>query len=254
MKKIIYTTLALCSLFFVACDNEIDTDATSVSDYEFISFQDDILNFELNQSGTSERTITVYNSRKSSSDVTYNLEVLPLEFNGGQGTTISSDYYNVPSSVTIPANATSAQFDVTITDNGFGSGDRLVVGFADDNLALNPHPLRMDIVIVCPANELILDITFDNYAEETSWELYTDITTTPTLIASGSGYDDLDDQSIQQRLCIDNGDFGFVIYDAYGDGICCSFGQGSYSLTVNGEVIRQGGSFGANEVTTFSLP
>ena len=70
MKKIIYTTLVLGSLIFVACDSEIDADATSVSDYEFISFEDDILNFELNQSGTSVRTITVYNSRKSSSDVT----------------------------------------------------------------------------------------------------------------------------------------------------------------------------------------
>lgn len=254
MKKVLYTALVLFSFIFVACNNDIDADAISVSDYEFISFQDDALNFELNQSGVSTKTITVYNSRKSSSDKTYNLEVLPSEFNGGQGTTISSDFYNVPSSVTIPANASSAQFDVTITDNGFGSGDRLVLGFADDNSALNPHPLQMDIVIVCPMNELILDITFDNYAEETSWELYTDITTTPTLIASGSGYDDLDDQSIQQRLCIDNGDFGFVIYDAYGDGMCCSYGQGSYSLTVNGEVIHQGGSFGASEVTTFSLP
>lgn len=254
MKKVLYTALVLCSFIFVACDNEIDADATSVSDYEFISFQDDVLSFELNQSGTSARTITVYNSRKSSSDKTYNLEVLPIEFNDGQGTTISSDFYTVPSSVTIPANASSAQFDVSITDNGFGSGDRLVLGFADDNTALNPHPLRMDIVIVCPVNELILDITFDNYAEETSWELYSDISTSPTLIASGSGYGDLDDQSIQERLCIDNGDFGFVIYDAYGDGICCSFGQGSYSLTVNGEIIHQGGLFGANEVTTFSLP
>jgi hypothetical protein len=254
MKKVLYTALVLCSFIFVACDNEIDADATSVSDYEFISFQDDVLSFELNQSGTSARTITVYNSRKSSSDKIYNLEVLPIEFNDGQGTTISSDFYSVPSSVTIPANASSAQFDVTITDNGFGSGDRLVLGFADDNTALNPHPLRMDIVIVCPVNELILDITFDNYAEETSWELYSDVSTNPTLIASGSGYDDLDDQSIQERLCIDNGDFGFVIYDAYSDGICCSFGQGSYSLTVNGEIIHQGGSFGANEVTTFSLP
>jgi hypothetical protein len=243
MKKIL---VLLVIITVLSCDS--DNSFSTVSDYDFISFENDNVTFELDQDGESSQMITVYNSKTYSNDRTYNLEVL-LE-----STTISAESYAVPASVTIPANERSAQFGVTITDNGFGSGDRLVLGFADDNTALNPHPLQMDIVIVCPMNELILDITFDNYAEETSWELYTDITTTPTLIASGSGYDDLDDQSIQQRLCIDNGDFGFVIYDAYGDGMCCSFGQGSYSLTVNGEVIHQGGSFGASEVTTFSLP
>lgn len=243
MKKIL---VLLVIITVLSCDS--DNSFSTVSDYDFISFENDNVTFELDQDGESSQMITVYNSKTYSNDRTYNLEVL-LE-----STTISAESYAVPASVTIPANERSAQFGVTITDNGFGSGDRLVLGFADDNTALNPHPLQMDIVIVCPMNELILDITFDNYAEETSWELYTDITTTPTLIASGSGYDDLDDQSIQQRLCIDNGDFGFVIYDVYSDGMCCSFGQGSYSLTVNGEVIHQGGSFGASEVTTFSLP
>lgn len=243
MKKIL---VLLVIITVLSCDS--DNSFSTVSDYDFISFENDNVTFELDQDGESSQMITVYNSKTYSNDRTYNLEVL-LE-----STTISAESYAVPASVTIPANERSAQFDVTITDNGFGSGDRLVLGFADDNSALNPHPLQMDIVIVCPMNELILDITFDNYAEETSWELYTDITTTPTLIASGSGYDDLDDQSIQERLCIDNGDFGFVIYDVYSDGMCCSYGQGSYSLTVNGEVIHQGGSFGASEVTTFSLP
>ncbi len=243
MKKIL---VLLVIITVLSCDS--DNSFSTVSDYDFISFENDNVTFELDQDGESSQMITVYNSKTYSNDRTYNLEVL-LE-----STTISAESYAVPASVTIPANERSAQFDVTITDNGFGSGDRLVLGFADGNTALNPHPLQMDIVIVCPMNELILDITFDNYAEETSWELYTDITTTPTLIASGSGYDDLDDQSIQERLCIDNGDFGFVIYDVYSDGMCCSYGQGSYSLTVNGEVIHQGGSFGASEVTTFSLP
>ncbi|WP_422105981.1 hypothetical protein [Winogradskyella sp.] len=254
MKKFLYATLVLCAVVFVACDNSIESDAPSVSDYDFISFQDDNINFELNQDGASTRTITVYNSRPSSSDRTYDLEVLPLEFNDGVGTTISSDFYTVPTSVTIPANASSAEFDVTITDNEFGSSDRLVLGFANTNTAQNPHPLNLGIVIVCPVNELILDITFDDFAEETSWELYDLTSGTPTLITSGGNYGDLDNQTLQERICIDDGDFGFVIYDVYADGICCGFGQGSYSLTVNGEVIREGGSFGANETTTFSLP
>merc|ERR1712048_1224287 len=42
----------------------------------------------------------------------------------------------------------------------------------------------------------------------------------------------------------------FIIKDTYGDGICCSYGSGSYSVSVNGQtVVSQGGSFGSTEVT-----
>ena len=30
--------------------------------------------------------------------------------------------------------------------------------------------------------------------------------------------------------------YSFVISDTYGDGICCSYGNGSYSVTYNGTV------------------
>ena len=39
----------------------------------------------------------------------------------------------------------------------------------------------------------------------------------------------------------------------YGDGICCSFGNGSYSFCVNGEVVASGGSFNNSDVTSFCV-
>ena len=197
----------------------------------------------------------MYASRVSGSDRTLDLSVVPLDPNDATiGTNIASNLYTVPASVTIPANQSSAEFDVTITDNNLASGSRLVLDFADSVTAASPHPIVMNVTIVCPVNELIIDITFDQYAEETSWELYDLNGPAPVLVDSGDGYDDLDSTSIQVRSCIESGNFGFVIYDAYSDGICCAFGQGSYTLTLNGQQIATGGQFGANDVVTFSAP
>ena len=46
--------------------------------------------------------------------------------------------------------------------------------------------------------------------------------------------------------------YNFSIYDTYGDGICCAWGQGSYTLADgNGTVLASGGQFTDVESTTF---
>jgi hypothetical protein len=43
------------------------------------------------------------------------------------------------------------------------------------------------------------------------------------------------------------------IYDSGGDGICCDYGAGSYSLqTPSGDIIVSGGNFTGSETTKFS--
>ena len=42
----------------------------------------------------------------------------------------------------------------------------------------------------------------------------------------------------------------FTIADSFGDGICCSWGNGSYSVSYNGVVVASGGSFAASETTS----
>lgn len=249
-------------VFFLSCESEINTDVVSVSDFDLVTFEDDVVGFNLNQSETNTQTITVFTSRPTGSDRTFNLAVITDEavqtpFDGQFTTTVDNSLYEVPESVVIPANETSATFDVTITDGGLSSEDSIVIAFTSEEQSQNPFPLVLDIQIVCPVNSLILDINFDDFAEETRWELYDLNGVSPVLLNSGGdneAYDALDSESISVRLCIDSGDFGFVIYDAFGDGICCSFGEGSYTLTLNGEVIRSGGSFTNFELTEFTAP
>ncbi|MBT3169629.1 MAG: hypothetical protein HN334_07190, partial [Candidatus Cloacimonetes bacterium] len=93
-----------------------------------------------------------------------------------------------------------------------------------------------------------VNINFDNYASETSW----DIKLNGSVVQSGSGYSNGDDQ-FNQAYTFDSGNYTFSIYDSYGDGICCGFGDGSYTVTVDGTAVASGGEFESEETTAFTI-
>ncbi|MDG2426131.1 MAG: dockerin type I domain-containing protein, partial [Flavobacteriales bacterium] len=45
--------------------------------------------------------------------------------------------------------------------------------------------------------------------------------------------------------------YTLTVYDSFGDGMCCAFGEGSYVLTVGGVEMAAGGEFVDSESTTF---
>jgi hypothetical protein len=49
------------------------------------------------------------------------------------------------------------------------------------------------------------------------------------------------------------GCYTFNITDAYGDGMCCSYGNGSYKVVVNSQTLVIGGQFGATKTTSFCV-
>lgn len=103
----------------------------------------------------------------------------------------------------------------------------------------------------CTENEVIVSITFDNYPEETSWNIKNDAGTT---VASGTySSTNADGSTITETLCLTDDCYTFTINDTYGDGICCSYGNGSYTVTGSDGTIQSGGSFGASEATDFCL-
>lgn len=103
-------------------------------------------------------------------------------------------------------------------------------------------------------SNVTLSITFDNYPEETAWTLTNNSGQT---VASGGTYGSQADGSTLNIPigCLEDGCYNFTITDAYGDGICCSYGNGSYTLTNTdtGAVLASGGSFTSNETTNFCL-
>ena len=95
----------------------------------------------------------------------------------------------------------------------------------------------------CVAGPVTLTLVLDNYPAETSWTL----TSGGSTVASGSGYSSKG-STVTQTFNVPAAAYTFTIKDSYGDGICCSYGNGSYTLRdANNNVIASGGSFGASE-------
>jgi hypothetical protein len=99
----------------------------------------------------------------------------------------------------------------------------------------------------CDGLEFTLSITLDFYPEET--ELTITNTDTGELIETGGPYD-VDDsgETIETDFCLEDGCYYIEITDAYGDGICCDYGDGSWSLdNADNSVYESDGNFGAFE-------
>ncbi len=98
----------------------------------------------------------------------------------------------------------------------------------------------------CTSSEIQVEITIipDNYPAEVSWDLTNHFGQT---IAQGTFNDTV--------MCLDNtGCYNFTIYDSFGDGICCSYGNGSYTVSVDGNVVANGGNYTSSESTNFNCP
>ncbi|WP_106791535.1 T9SS type A sorting domain-containing protein [Aquimarina sp. Aq78] len=98
-----------------------------------------------------------------------------------------------------------------------------------------------------------LRITFDNYPEETSWEIKN---ANNQVVHSGGTYPSQPDGStLNITKTLGAGCYTLVFKDSYGDGICCSYGNGSYELTnsASGAVLASGGSFTSEDTKNFCV-
>ncbi|WP_431157778.1 T9SS type A sorting domain-containing protein [Winogradskyella poriferorum] len=123
-------------------------------------------------------------------------------------------------------------------------------GVPDQNTSNDSFVFGFEVSPEFSTNEIILNITTDNYASETTWEVRNSIN---VLIASG-GTTYANATTYQETITIPAFDecYTFTLFDSYGDGICCGFGTGSYNVEdENGNVLISGGDFGASESILF---
>ncbi|CAD5246300.1 Endonuclease I [Alteromonas sp. 38] len=100
----------------------------------------------------------------------------------------------------------------------------------------------------CESNSGSFSLVTDNYGSETSWT----ITNSANAVEyQGSGYES--NTTYSESVCLTDDTYTLTIQDSYGDGICCSFGSGSYSLTFDNVTVASGGEFTSSEATTFTL-
>ncbi len=97
-----------------------------------------------------------------------------------------------------------------------------------------------------------LSLTLDNWPAETSWQFLDE---NDTVIYSGGPYaEPTDDYTTKTATFTINPDlcYSFVIADSYGDGICCSSGNGFYELRADdNSLLATGGNIGFGTTNNF---
>jgi thiol-disulfide isomerase/thioredoxin len=89
-----------------------------------------------------------------------------------------------------------------------------------------------------------VNINTDNYGGETTWEVY-DIDL-GAVVATGGPY--ASSSTFNEQVCITASHcYRFTIYDSYGDGMCCTYGEGSYEVIAFGVSQGTGGEFADSE-------
>ncbi|MCB0791723.1 MAG: PKD domain-containing protein [Flavobacteriales bacterium] len=132
---------------------------------------------------------------------------------------------------------TSGIYPVTLeVANGFGTAQTTI-----------------DITVTIEPNMLDLALTFDDYPGETSWTITSD--QDGAIVATGGPYAGVPaGSSTAVQVCLPDGCYALTMYDGYGDGMCCGFGQGSYVLSdqLLG-TLASGGEFATEESTAFCV-
>lgn len=140
-------------------------------------------------------------------------------------------------------NFTGGALNVTVTTTGDASA-------ANNNVNAN-----IAVALIAASQYVSVNITTDAYASETSWTIKN---ASGTTVASGGGnWQDLAaiGQTVQTPVQVTlsaNQCYDFEILDAFGDGICCQYGNGAYSVTdATGATLLSGGEFGDSEKKPF---
>ncbi len=204
-------------------------------------------------------TIVVESTTRSSSDRTYMIEL-------DESTTALENQYSLASStVTIAAGefvgTTSVTVDFDEVDIEGDDVNRNIVYnlIIPDGEVLNTRgQLVVNYKSACVLNEVKIDITFDSYPQETAWQIRdsgNNIVAGDMEFGNHAGSD-----SFSTNICLPDGDYTYIIFDSFGDGICCAYGNGAANLflvecegdsdLLNGNPIAE---FGANDSRTFTL-
>jgi endonuclease I len=96
-------------------------------------------------------------------------------------------------------------------------------------------------------------ITFDNYPSETSWEI---VNSSNQVVHTGGNYGGQSSGStLNVTKTLADGCYTFVFKDSYGDGICCTVGNGSYAFINNStnNYITSGSSFTYQRTKSFCV-
>lgn len=108
MKKITNLLMITIALFvFNGCADKID----GTVDLNYASFEANTPTIIVEKDGTTSTDIYVYTTQMTGSDRTFNISVVEAS------TTVNTEAYTVPATVTVPANSNKGTLTVSVSDN-----------------------------------------------------------------------------------------------------------------------------------------
>lgn len=147
----------------------------------------------------------------------------------------------------------SEMVTILVTDNLLQSNNTImlnllsvnvqVAGSSTNNSATVSTTLDSDYDIIT------LNIQADQYPEESSWKI---VDNNNQTIASGSLQNGT--QLYSQNICLDYSScYSLYFYDSFGDGICCSYGNGYFEVknAAGTTIVYNSGGFGSEAIEMF---
>lgn len=189
--------------------------------------------------------------------------ITPIVIIKNSGTTTLTDIdisYNFDGGATSVYNwngslATNATDTVTLPLSNLAEGSHTftastsIVGNADQNPTNDT--LSSDFSNLINGNTLTITMNTDGEGGETTWDIKD---STGAVIYAGGPYGN--NQTIVSRICVpEDACYTFTVYDSFGDGMCCTEGNGSFTLDDENDYhIAWGGQFGSQQSIQFCLP
>lgn len=105
----------------------------------------------------------------------------------------------------------------------------------------------------CDQNELTFRLVVDDYGPETTWELRN---SNGIVLLTGGPYEKgIGGTEFVETWCVPDACYTFEIFDTYGDGICCNYGNGAYAISdVDGNILSSGSQFTTSQASTICVP
>ncbi|MBM3916861.1 MAG: T9SS type A sorting domain-containing protein [Sphingomonadales bacterium] len=169
------------------------------------------------------------------------------------GTTVSTGSYSGNLATYGVANVTCSP----IANFNGGTLSVTVTTAGDASTANNSVNATVASAVNAVSQYITVYITTDYYASETAWTIKN--SAGATVAQGGGNWADLTTgqpgttvQAPQLVTLNPSQCYTFEITDTYGDGICCAYGNGSYTLKdANGTTIAQGGEFASVDTRAF---
>jgi len=103
----------------------------------------------------------------------------------------------------------------------------------------------------CSGDLVEIQVLTDNWPKDTAWTLMNKGTGQVEAFVAAGDYTVGNSENIHPYCLAQDQEYVFEITDEFEDGICCFEGDGSYQVSLNGEMVSSGGEFGSSDASTF---